>query len=72
VDFSNLNPQNKYHRVATLHSLGQSGTPNIDKVTIEAWPSWTYQFYNTLASDLHDLTLTHINWLTIRSPIWRY
>jgi len=33
---------------------------------------WTYQFSITLTSDLHDLTLSIIDLLTIRSPIWCY
>ena len=35
-------------------------------------PIWTYEFSITLTSDLHDLTLSIIDLLTIRSPIWRY
>jgi len=66
IVYSNLNPQDKYHKVAKHHQLGQSGTQNIEKVTTEAWPIWTYQFYNTLASDLHDLTLSIIDLLSDR------
>jgi len=42
------------------------------KVTMKTSPIWTYQFFITLTSDRHDLTLSIIDLLTIRSPIWRY
>ena len=42
------------------------------RVTMQTSLIWTYQFSITLMSDLHDLTLSIIDLLTIRSPIWRY
>jgi len=42
------------------------------KVTMKTSLIWTYRFSITLTSDLHDLTLSIIDLLTIRSPIWRY
>jgi len=49
------------------HTVAETLNNTEHKVTI--WPIWTYQFYNTLASDRHDLTLSIIDLLTLWSPI---